>query len=226
MPELHVGFLLFPRLTALDLAGPVEVLGQVPGAVLHLLTATPSPVAPERGPALVPTGTLRDAPPLDVLCVPGGQGVNAVLAQDELLDWLAAQGARARLVTSVCTGSLALGAAGLLSGYRATTHWLSLDLLALFGATPVAERVVVDRTRITGGGVTAGIDFALTLAAVLAGEEVARRIALGIEYDPAPPFPGSPRSAPPALVAGVTAARRAAQDERRALCRAAAARRR
>ena len=142
-----------------------------------------------------------------------------------MLDWLAAQGERARWVTSVCTGALALGAAGLLRGYLATTHWLSIDLLSVFGATPIAERVVVDRNRITGGGVTAGIDFGLTLAARLAGDEVARRIALGLEYAPAPPFPGSPRSAAPGLVTAVAEAGRAPREERRRLCQAAVARR-
>jgi cyclohexyl-isocyanide hydratase len=225
MPDLHLGFLLFPRLTALDLIGPVEVLGQLPGAVLHLLAATPDPVAPERGPRMTPTGLLGAAPALDVLCVPGGPGVDAVLSDDHVLDELAAQGARARYVTSVCTGALALGAAGLLAGYRATTHWLSLDLLPIFGATPAAERVATDRNRITGGGVTAGLDFGLSLAALLAGEDVARRIALSLEYDPAPAYPGSPRTAGPGLVADVTAVRRSAQDDRRRRCLAAAARR-
>src|SRR5512142_1837873 len=200
MPSLQIGFLLFPRLTQLDLTGPFEVLSRLPGAQLHLLARERGPVLAEGGLTLLPTGTLEDAPALDVVCVPGGAGVNAVLEDDAALDWLAAQGARARWVTSVCTGALALGAAGLLRGYLATTHWMSIDLLPIFGATPLAERVVVDRNRVTGGGVTAGIDFGLTLAARLAGEEVARRIALGLEYAPAPPFPGSPRSAAPALV--------------------------
>ena len=129
-------------------------------------------------------------------------------------------------MTSVCTGALALGAAGLLRGYLATTHWLSIDLLPVFGATPLAERVVVDRNRVTGGGVTAGIDFGLTLAARLAGDEVARRIALGLEYAPAPPFPGSPRSAAPGLVTGMSEAAQGQREERRRLCQAAVERRR
>ncbi len=225
MPALHVGFLLFPRLTQLDLTGPWEVLARVPGVQMHLLSRERNPVVAEGGLTLLPTGTLEDAPPLDVVCVPGGAGVNAVLEDDAALDWLAAQGGRARWVTSVCTGALALGAAGLLRGYLATTHWLSMDLLPIFGATPLAERVVVDRNRVTGGGVTAGIDFGLTLAARLAGDEVARRIALGLEYAPAPPFPGSPRSAAPGLVTAMAEAGRPTREERRRLCEAAVARR-
>lgn len=226
MASLHVGFLLFPRLTQLDLTGPWEVLSRVPGAEVHLLARELAPVSAEGGLTILPTGTLADAPPLDVVCVPGGAGVNAVLEDDAALDWLAWQGERARWVTSVCTGALALGAAGLLRGYLATTHWLSIDLLPIFGATPLAERVVVDRNRVTGGGVTAGIDFGLTLAARLAGDEVARRIALGLEYAPAPPFPGSPRSAAPGLVAGMSEAAQGQREERRRLCQAAVERRR
>jgi cyclohexyl-isocyanide hydratase len=226
MPSLQIGFLAFPRLTQLDLTGPHEVLSRLPGAQVHLLARDREPVVAEGGLTFLPTGTLAGSPALDVLCVPGGAGVNALLEDDEVLDWLAAQGGRARWVTSVCTGALALGAAGLLRGYLATTHWSVVDLLSIFGATPLAERVVVDRNRVTGGGVTAGIDFGLTLAAQLAGEEAARRIALGLEYAPAPPFPGSPRSAAPALVTAMAEAMRPAKEERRRLCQAAVARRR
>jgi cyclohexyl-isocyanide hydratase len=222
---LHVGFLAFPRLTQLDLTGPHEVLTRLPSAQVHLLAREPGPITAEGGLSILPTGTIDAAPQLDVLVVPGGTGVNALLEDDHVLDWLAAQGRGARWVTSVCTGALALGAAGLLRGYLATTHWMSIDLLPVFGATPLAERVVVDRNRITGAGVTAGIDFGLTLAARLAGDEVARRIALGLEYAPAPPFPGSPRSAPPALVTALNEAAWPMRQERRRLCEAAAARR-
>jgi cyclohexyl-isocyanide hydratase len=225
MAPLHVGFLLFPRLTQLDLTGPWEVLSRVPEARVHLLAREREPVAAEGGLILVPTAALQDAPPLDVVCVPGGPGVNAVLEDDTVLDWLGSHSERARWITSVCTGALLLGAAGLLRGYLATTHWLSMDLLPIFGATPLAERVVVDRNRVTGGGVTAGIDFGLTLAARLAGDEVARRIALGLEYAPAPPFAGSPRSAAPGLVTGMAEVAQAQREERRRLCQAAVARR-
>lgn len=225
MPALEIGFLAFPRLTQLDLTGPFEVLSRVPGARVHVLAREPGPITAEGGLQLLPTGTLADAPPLDVLCVPGGAGVDAVLGDDATLDWIAAQGSRARWVTSVCTGALALGAAGLLRGHLATTHWLSLELLPLFGATPLAERVVQDRNRITGGGVTAGIDFGLTLAALVAGEEAARRIALGLEYAPSPPFPGSPRSAAPAHVTATMQATEPMRAERRRRCEEAVARR-
>jgi cyclohexyl-isocyanide hydratase len=223
--SIHVGLLAFPRLTQLDLTGPFEVLSRVPGAAVHLLAPAPGPVIAEGGLQLVPTGTLEDAPPLDVLCVPGGIGINDLLEDDRVLDWIADQGGKARWVTSVCTGALALGAAGLLRGYLATTHWLSLDLLSIFGATPLAERVVVDRNRVTGGGVTAGIDFGLVLAARLAGDDAARRIALGLEYAPAPPVPGSPRSASPALVNAMMEGAAPMRAERRRRCAAAAARR-
>jgi cyclohexyl-isocyanide hydratase len=225
MASLEIGFLAFPRITQLDLTGPFEVLSHLPEARLHVLARDRAPVPSESGLVLLPTTTLADAPQLDVLCVPGGTGVNALLEDDALLDWLAAQGARARWVTSVCTGALALGAAGLLRGYLATTYWLAIDLLPIFGATPLDQRVVVDRNRVTGGGVTAGIDFGLALAAQLGGEDVARRIALGLEYAPSPPFPGSPRSAAPALVAGMVEGNRPAKEARRQLCLDAAARR-
>jgi cyclohexyl-isocyanide hydratase len=225
MPTLEIGFLAFPRITQLDLTGPLEVLAHLPGARIHVVARDRAPVVAESGLVLLPSTTLHEAPQLDVLCVPGGLGVNAILEDDPVLDWLAAQGARARFVTSICTGALALGAAGLLRGFLATTHWLAIDLLPIFGATPISERVVVDRNRVTGGGVTAGIDFGLTLAAQLAGEETARRIALALEYAPAPLFPGSPRSAAPALVNALVEGARAGKEERRRLCQAAVARR-
>jgi cyclohexyl-isocyanide hydratase len=201
---LQIGMLLFPRLTQLDLTGPFEVLHRVPGARVHLLWKDLEPVRAESGLGLLPTTVLSDCPPLDVLVVPGGFGVTPLLGDAAVLEFLKAQGARARWVTSVCTGALLLGAAGLLQGYAATTHWAYVELLAGFGATYVKRRVVVDRNRITGGGVTAGIDFGLTLASELAGSEIAQGIQLGLEYDPAPPFrSGHPDVADPALVAAV-----------------------
>jgi len=196
-PPLSVGMLLFENATQLDLTSAYEVFARMPGARVSLLANTLEPVRTEWGLKITPDLSWTTAPAFDVICVPGGWGVNALLSDDALLDFLATQGETARYVTSVCTGALLLGAAGLLRGYRATTHWMSLDLLPLFGATPVAERVVRDRNRITGGGVTAGIDFALVLAAELFGESEAQRIQLAIEYDPHPPFnSGSPRTAP------------------------------
>ncbi len=222
---LHIGLLLFPDLTQLDATGPYEVFARIPGARVHLVAKSAAPVACEQGLAIVPTATLDDAPPLDVVCVPGGVGVNAVMEDDATLAFLRRQASSARFVTSVCTGALALGAAGLLRGYRATTYWMALDFLRAFGAEPVAERVVIDRDRITGGGVTAGIDFGLIIARELCGEAAARAIQLQIEYDPAPPFDsGSPRTADPALVARLRAAAQTRQDERRSVVERAAAR--
>lgn len=198
---MRVGFLLFPGLTQLDLTGPYEVLARVPGADIHLLWKNGEPVRTEHGLALIPTTILEACPPLDLLCVPGGPGVNELLTDAEVLTFVKRAAAGARWVTSVCTGALVLGAAGLLQGKRATTHWMSRHFLADFGATPVDERVVVDGNVVTGGGVTAGVDFALRIVAEAAGREVAEAIQLMIEYDPAPPFDaGTPRTAPPAIV--------------------------
>jgi cyclohexyl-isocyanide hydratase len=167
---------------------------------------------------IIPDATFETAPPLDLLCVPGGWGINAVLDNEALLKFLRSRAPRARYVTSVCSGALLLGAAGLLRGYRATTHWLSLDLLPLFGAEPVAERVVRDRNRITGGGVTAGIDYALFIAGELFGDAIAQAIQLSIEYDPAPPHrSGSPRDASAQVVQQVRRASADALAQRRAI---------
>jgi cyclohexyl-isocyanide hydratase len=193
---INIGILLFPRVTQLDATGPAQVLARTPGATLHIIWKTRDPVPTDAGFSIVPTTTFADCPQLDVICVPGGGGQVDLMSDDETLDFLRKQAAGARYVTSVCTGSLVLGAAGLLKGYRSACHWASRDLLAAFGAIPVAERVVRDRNRISGGGVTAGIDFGLTLLAELAGEEVARSVQLGLEYDPQPPFEsGSPEKA-------------------------------
>lgn len=225
MSSIEIGFLAFPRLTQLDLTGPLEVLSRLPGARIHVVARDLSPVSAQGGLVLLPSTTLEESPPLDVLCVPGGEGVNSLLQDDPVLDWLSAQGARARYLTSVCTGALLLGAAGLLRGYLATTHWLAIDLLPIFGAIPISERVVVDRNRVTSGGVTAGIDFGLALSALLSGEEAARRIALGLEYAPSPSFPGSPKSAGPSLVNAMLLGAHDSREERRRLCQGAVSRR-
>jgi cyclohexyl-isocyanide hydratase len=202
----HIGMLLFPRLTQLDLTGPFEVLHRVPDTRVHLVWKDLSPVRAESGFGILPTTTLDECPPLDVVFVPGGFGQVALMTDDVVLGFLRRHGERARYVTSVCTGALVLGAAGLLAGYQATTHWAYVDLLAAFGATYAKGRVVIDRNRMTGGGVTAGIDFGLRLAAALAGEHVARAIELGLEYNPEAPFRcGHPDLADPALVAEVKA---------------------
>jgi cyclohexyl-isocyanide hydratase len=194
--SLHIGFLLFPLVTQLDLTGPAQILARVPGARVHLVWKDREPVTTDVGFALLPTDTFDACPPLDVLCVPGGFGIGELLEDAVTLDFLRRQGAQARYVTSVCNGSLVLGAAGLLQGYRSACHWMWRHYLAAFGAEPVAQRVVRDRNRLSGGGVTAGIDFGLTLAAELAGEELARTLQLVFEYDPQPPFDsGTPERA-------------------------------
>lgn len=222
---LQIGMVLFPDLTQLDLTGPYEVFSRLPNASVLLLAATLEPVRSEGGLRITPDAVFAQALALDVLCVPGGIGVNRAMEDAPLLAFVRHQAEQARYVAAVCTGALVLGAAGLLQGYRATTHWLSLDLLPVFGAQPVAARVVVDRNRITGGGVTAGIDFGLTVAAALCGDEVAQEIQLILEYDPQPPFrSGSPTTAAAALVERVRDGRQATQQERRIIAQRAAAR--
>lgn len=222
---LTVGMVLFDGLTQLDLTGPYEVLARMPDTRVHLIAATLAPVRSEWGLVIMPDATFDDAPRIDVLCVPGGWSVNARLEDEQLLAFLRDRGEQARYITSVCSGALLLGAAGLLRGYRATTHWLSLDLLPLLGAEPVEARVVRDRNRITAAGVSAGIDFGLALAAELFGETVAESIQLAIEYDPAPPFnSGSPRTASSDVRAALSRASERTLRERRMLVERAAAR--
>jgi len=193
---LHVGFLLFPNVTQLDLTGPAQVLSRVPHAKVHLVWKTRAPVITDVGFRIEPTTTFDECPPLTVLCVPGGFGIGELLTDAHTLAFLRRQAETARYVTSVCTGSLVLGAAGLLEGYQSACHWMWRKYLPRFGAEPVSERIVRDRNRVSGGGVTAGIDFALALAAELAGDDVAKTIQLSLEYDPAPPFDcGSPEKA-------------------------------
>lgn len=197
----HIGLLLFPQLTVLDLIGPYEVFRRLPDTRVDLIWHSLDPVITEHGLPLTPTLRAAEVDRLDVLCVPGGYGVTPLLTDVPTIDFIRRAGESAAFVTSVCTGSLLLGAAGLLKGRRAATHWASMDMLSAFGATPTDERVVHDGRLITGGGVTAGIDFALYLAAQLHGQEVAEAIQLGIEYNPAPPFDaGHPSRARTALV--------------------------
>jgi cyclohexyl-isocyanide hydratase len=204
---MHIGILIFPAVTQLDATGPAQVLARTPGATLHMVWKSREPVQTDAGFSIVPTTTFADCPQLDVICVPGGAGQIDLMNDAETLAFVAKQGAAARYVTSVCTGSLVLGAAGLLKGYKSACHWASRDLLKAFGAIPVAERVVRDRNRLSGGGVTAGIDFGLTLLAELAGPEVAQSVQLGLEYDPQPPFQsGSPEKAGSERTARVRAA--------------------
>jgi cyclohexyl-isocyanide hydratase len=199
---LQIGLLLFPRVTQLDFTGPLQVFSSVPGATVHLLWKRIEPVPSDSVLTLTPTTTFADCPQLDVICVPGGGGADDIVNDEEVLDFLRKQAANAKYVTSVCTGSLALGAAGLLKGYRAATHWSAMEMLALFGATPTRTRVCIDRNRVTGGGVTAGIDFALTLVSMLVDRTTAEAIQLRLEYNPAPPFnAGSPDTAPAEVLA-------------------------
>lgn len=201
---LQIGMLLYPGLTLLDLIGPQAVLGL--HGQTHLASKTLDPVLSDTGVAIVPTTTLADCPlQLDVLFVPGGMDTASVMEDAASLRFLADRAPHARYVTSVCSGSLVLAAAGLLDGYRATTHWSAYDVLAAYGIDVSDERVVIDRNRITGGGVTAGIDFGLTLLAQLRGDQVAQMTQLLLEYTPAPPFDaGSPKRASPEIVALAT----------------------
>lgn len=198
---LQIGFLLFPQVQQLDLTGPYDVLASLPDVQVHLIWKDLVPVTASTGLVLKPTTTFDDCPALDVICIPGGSGVGPLMEDEVTLAFIKAQAAQARYVTSVCTGSLVLGAAGLLKGKRATTHWAYHQLLAPLGAIPVQERVVRDGNLFTGGGITAGIDFALTLAAELFDEDTAQLVQLQLEYAPAPPFDaGSPRTAPAAVL--------------------------
>lgn len=204
-----VGMLVHDDIVALDHVCPATVF-KLSGASLHVVGKTLDPVRTDIGVDIAPTTTFEDCPRhLDILFVPGGlKGTLAAMGDLEVLAFLADRGARAGHVASVCTGSLLLGAAGLLAGYRATCHWYARDLLAPLGATPCAERVVVDRNRVTAAGATAGIDLALTLCAMLRGRAVAENAQLILEYDPAPPFSaGSPATAEPALVEAILARR-------------------
>jgi cyclohexyl-isocyanide hydratase len=224
-PALRVGIVLFPSVTQLDVTGPYEIFARMPSTLVYLVAATLAPVRSEHGLTIVPDVTFEAAPALDVLCVPGGVGVNVAMEDETLLRFLQNQAHHARYVTSVCTGALVLGAAGLLQGYRATTHWLSLDLLPLFGAHPVEERNVIDRNRITGGGVTAGIDLGLFIASALFDATVAQEIQLMTEYNPAPRYQsGSPSVAAPDLVRRAVWTRQRTQSERRTIAQRAAAR--
>jgi putative intracellular protease/amidase len=209
MPALHPGqervaFLIYPGFTALDMVGPHHMLNALRGEPVRLVAASMDPVTSDSGMTFLPQCDFRSCPAdLDVLCVPGGtQGTLAAMGDAPTLDFLRDRGARAGIVSSVCTGSLILGAAGLLRGYRATSHWLTVEHLARFGAIPTQGRVVHDRNRVTGGGVTAGIDFGLTLLAGLRDPAYAQATQLVSEYAPAPPFDaGTPDRAPPELVA-------------------------
>jgi len=215
--HLQIGSLLFEGIDQIDLTGPFEVLSRIPNSTYRIYGKTAGPVRDIRGLRLMPDASLADAPPLDVLHVPGGFGQEALMEDAEVLVWIRQQAAGACSIFSVCTGALLCGAAGLLKGRRATTHWASFHLLPLFGAIPVNERVVVDGSYVFAAGVTAGIDGALRLAAELRGDDAAQAIQLNMAYAPEPPFSsGTPETAPPAIlqqarqsVQGITAQREA-----------------
>ncbi len=199
---LRFGILCFPGIQQLDMAGPYEVFASAPDTQVQLVWKDCSPLRSSTGLWLKPDVTFSEAPDFDVLCVPGGGGVNPLLTDEEVLAFLRAKARTARFVTSVCTGALLLGRAGLLAGRRATTHWNALDLLERLGAIPVEDRVVRDGNLITAGGVTSGIDFGLAVIAELLGREEAETIQLTLEYAPAPPFDaGLPRSSRPEVLA-------------------------
>jgi cyclohexyl-isocyanide hydratase len=222
---MTIGILVFDRMTQLDATGPFEALARIPGARVLLVGPTRKPVVAEYGFVLTPHVGIGSCPKLDVLCVPGGSGVNALLEDRKVLSFVRRRAAGARAVTSVCTGSLVLGAAGLLRGRRAACHWLSLPLLAAFGARPSARRIERDGKFVTAGGVTSGIDFGLWLAARLAGKAAAREIQLMMQYDPKPPFrSGTPAQAGSRVTGRVARKRAAFQAERSAFVGRAAAR--
>lgn len=223
MQPVHVAFLLFPDVTQLDLTGPAQVLSRLGNAKVDLVAKTRDPVSTDAGFDLLPTATFDEVRAADILCVPGGFGTVAAMQDAVTLDWVRTIAADAQWVTSVCTGSLVLAAAGLLKGYKATAHWASRHQLAWFGAEPVVERIVFDRNRVTGGGVTAGIDFALALTAAIRGEDHAKFVQLSIEYDPQPPFDsGTPDKADAATLAKYRAMVAARFPDRDAAVRAIA----
>jgi cyclohexyl-isocyanide hydratase len=223
--HLQIGSLLFDGLDQIDLTGPFEVLSRIPNSTYRVYGKTARPVRDIKGLRLTPDATLADAPPLDVLHIPGGFGQEALMEDEEVLGWMRRQAAGACSIFSVCTGALICGAAGLLKGRRATTHWASFHLLPHFGAIPVNERVVVDGSYVFAAGVTAGIDGALRLAAELRGDDAARMIQLYMAYAPEPPFnSGTPETAPPTILEQARKSVQTMTEQREATARRVAAR--
>jgi len=223
---VNIVFVLFDNVTQLDFAGPVQFLSRLPGATTHIASKDGKAVSTDCGFAIVPNTSFADCPQADIICVPGGHGVREAIADAAIVEFVREQAKAAEWITSVCTGSFILGAAGLLNGKRATTHWAYTQLLPLFGATHEEARVVRDGNLVTAGGVTSGIDFALELMALTKGEDIARSIQLALEYDPAPPFDGGhpSRTAQP-LVEGLKSRvyDKAAADMEAAICATLAA---
>ncbi|XDD50841.1 DJ-1/PfpI family protein [Leptospira sp. WS92.C1] len=215
--NFYIGIFIFPGVTQLDFTGPFEVFSRIPNARVFLFAQTKEAVAAESGMKFIPDYDFSDCPNLDILLVPGGYGTTHLMENQRVLDFLKIKAENSKYITSVCTGSLVLASAGLLDGYKATTHWLSLDVLKLFPIQISGERFVRDRNRITGGGVTAGIDFALFLTAEFFGTDLAEEIQLMIEYNPAPPFTsGHPTTASSQLVEKIKGSREIAQNRRKA----------
>jgi cyclohexyl-isocyanide hydratase len=218
MSLFNIGFVIFPDVTQLDFTGPLQVLSRLPQSVTQIVAKSAAPVPSDCGLGLVPTHTFANCPSLDLICIPGGsEGVAGIINDNETIDFVRQQASAAKYVTSVCTGAFVLGVAGLLRGRRATTHWAYTDLLPLVGATHEKARVVKHDNVITGGGVTAGIDLGLSVMAEIAGETTARRVQLGLEYDPAPPFDSGNPDKAPALKSELLSAR---YNEFRAMYRA------
>ena len=223
--HLQIGSLLFEGLDQIDLTGPFEVFSRIPNSTYRVFGRTTAPVRDLRGLGLMPDAVLTEAPQLDLLHVPGGFGQEALMDDEDVLAWVRNQAAEVRCLFSVCTGALICGAAGLLKGRRATTHWASMHLLPFFGAIPVNKRVVTDGNLVCAAGVTAGIDGALQVAADLRGVEVAQAIQLGIAYAPEPPFnSGTPESAPPAVLERVQLSYQAVAEQREQTARRVAER--
>jgi cyclohexyl-isocyanide hydratase len=223
--HLQIGSLLFEGLDQIDLTGPFEVFARIPNTTYRVFAKTTAPVRDVRGLRISPDAALPDAPQLDVLHVPGGFGQEALMDDEEVLGWIRRQAAGARCVFSVCTGALICGAAGLLKGRRATTHWAAFHLLPFFGAIPVNERVVCDGDMVFAAGVTSGIDGALRVAAQLRGDEAAQAIQLYMQYAPEPPFnSGTPETAPTAVLEGARRAVKGITEQREATARRVAAR--
>jgi cyclohexyl-isocyanide hydratase len=201
---MNIVFVLFDNVTQLDFAGPVQFLSRMPDAKVFVVSKDGKAVTTDCGFSILPTTGFADCPQADIICVPGGHGVREAIADTAIVDFVRDQAKASQWVTSVCTGAFILGAAGLLTGKRATCHWAYTHLLPLFGATHDAARVVRDENLVTAGGVTSGIDFALELIALISGEDVARTIQLALEYDPAPPFKGgTPDAAPEQILSGL-----------------------
>ena len=220
----RIGMLIFDDMTHLDVVGPHHLLVRPPNAKVHLIGKTLDPITTDAGSRVLADTLLRDAPPLDMIFVPGG-GVGQVMRDPEVLDFLRERAPKAKFVTAVCTGTLVLGAAGLMRGKRAATHWTTMDILPLLDIIPVHERVVIDGNRITGGGVTAGIDFGLVVLDHIWGRQLAEGVQLASEYDPAPPFnAGSPRTAPKETVEMVLAMTKAIRADMAVAARDAAKR--